>query len=99
MTYLVIGAGPAGLAAIKSLKQAGLPVEAVEKHAGLGGQWLYGAGNSAVYASAHLISSKRTTAFADFPMPDDRSEEHTSELQLTSRNSDAGFRLNKNKQQ
>lgn len=71
MTYLVIGAGPAGLAAIKSLKQAGLPVEAVETHADLGGQWLYGAENSAVYASTHLISSKRTTAFADFPMPDD----------------------------
>jgi cation diffusion facilitator CzcD-associated flavoprotein CzcO len=71
MTYLVIGAGPAGLAAIKSFKQAGLPVEAVERHADLGGQWLYGAESSAVYASTHLISSKKTTAFADFPMPAD----------------------------
>ena len=71
MTYLVIGAGPAGLAAVKSFKQAGLPVEAVERHADLGGQWLYGAASSAVYASTHLISSKKTTAFADFPMPDD----------------------------
>lgn len=71
MTYLVIGAGPAGLAAVKSFKQAGLPVEAVERHADLGGQWLYGAESSAVYASTHLISSKKTTAFADFPMPED----------------------------
>ncbi len=71
MTYLVIGAGPAGLAAVKSFKQAGLPVEAVERHADVGGQWLYGAESSAVYASTHLISSKKTTAFADFPMPDD----------------------------
>lgn len=71
MTYLVIGAGPAGLAAVKSFKQAGLPVEAVERHADLGGQWLYGAESSAVYASTHLISSKTTTAFADFPMPTD----------------------------
>ncbi|WP_300299718.1 NAD(P)-binding domain-containing protein [Ferrovibrio sp.] len=71
MTYLVIGAGPAGLAALKSFKQAGLPVEAVERHAAIGGQWLYGAESSAVYASTHLISSKRTTAFADFPMPED----------------------------
>jgi len=71
MTYLVIGAGPAGLAAVKSLREAGLPVQAVEKNADVGGQWLYGAEGSAVYASTHLISSKRTTAFADFPMPDD----------------------------
>jgi len=71
MTTLVIGAGPAGLAAIKSLKEAGLPVHAVERNADVGGQWLYGAQSSAVYASTHLISSKRTTAYADFPMPED----------------------------
>jgi hypothetical protein len=71
MTWLVIGAGPAGLAALKSFKQAGLPVEGVERHADIGGQWLYGAEASAVYASTHLISSKRTTAFADYPMPED----------------------------
>ncbi len=71
MTYLVIGAGPAGLAAIRSLKEAGLPVEAAERNADVGGQWLYGAQSSAVYASTHLISSKTTTAFADFPMPEE----------------------------
>jgi hypothetical protein len=71
MTYLVIGAGPAGLAAIRSLKDAGLPVEAAERNADVGGQWLYGAQSSAVYASTHLISSKSTTAFADFPMPEE----------------------------
>ena len=71
MTILVIGAGPAGLAAIRSLKDAGLAVEAVEQNADVGGQWLYGAPPSAVYASTHLISSKRTTGFADFPMPED----------------------------
>ncbi len=71
MTTLVIGAGPAGLAAVRSLKEAGLHVRGVEKNADVGGQWLYGAPASAVYASTHLISSKRTTAFADFPMPED----------------------------
>ncbi len=71
MTWLVIGAGPAGLAALKSFREAGLPVEGVERHADIGGQWLYGAEASAVYASTHLISSKRTTAFADYPMPED----------------------------
>jgi cation diffusion facilitator CzcD-associated flavoprotein CzcO len=71
VTYLVIGAGPAGLAAIRSLKNAGLAVEAAERNADVGGQWLYGAQSSGVYASTHLISSKSTTAFADFPMPED----------------------------
>jgi len=71
MTTLVIGAGPAGLAAVKSLKEADLPVKCVEKNADVGGQWLYGAAPSAVYASTHLISSKRTTAYADFPMSED----------------------------
>ncbi|WP_441240575.1 flavin-containing monooxygenase [Tardiphaga sp. 768_D3_N2_1] len=71
MTFLVIGAGPAGLAAIQSLKAVGHAVEAVEQSADVGGQWLYGAAPSAVYASTHLISSKRTTAFSDFPMPED----------------------------
>lgn len=70
MTHLVIGAGPAGLAAIQRMKAAGHTVEAVEQNADVGGQWLYGAAQSAVYASTHLISSKRTTAFADFPMPE-----------------------------
>jgi len=71
MTYLVIGAGPAGLAATRSLRDAGLAVEAAERNADVGGQWLYGAQSSAVYASTHLISSKTTTAFADFPMPEE----------------------------
>jgi cation diffusion facilitator CzcD-associated flavoprotein CzcO len=69
MTYLVIGAGPAGLAAVRSLRDAGIPVEGSERNADVGGQWLYGAPSSAVYDSTHLISSKATTAFVDFPMP------------------------------
>ncbi len=70
MTYLVIGAGPAGLAALRSFTKAGLAVEAIERQGDLGGQWLFGGESSAVYASTHLISSKRTTEFADFPMPE-----------------------------
>lgn len=70
MSYLVIGAGPAGLAALRSLRDAGLAVESAERNADVGGQWLYGAQSSAVYSSTHLISSKATTAFADFPMPE-----------------------------
>jgi cation diffusion facilitator CzcD-associated flavoprotein CzcO len=71
MTYLVIGAGPSGLGTAKVFLKAGLAVEVVERQPDLGGQWLYGGEASGVYASTHLISSKGTTAFADFPMPED----------------------------
>lgn len=70
MTVLVIGAGPAGLAAMRSLQVAGIEVEGAEQNDDVGGQWLYGAPDSAVYASTHLISSKRTTGFAEYPMPE-----------------------------
>ncbi len=71
MTHLIIGAGPAGLAAAKAFKDAGLAFEVVEAQADIGGQWLYGGPASAVYASTHLISSKGTTAFDALAMPDD----------------------------
>ena len=70
MTVLVIGAGPAGLAALRALQAAGIPAEGAEQNDDVGGQWLYGAAPSAVYASTHLISSKRTTGFAEYPMPE-----------------------------
>lgn len=70
MTVLVIGAGPAGLAALRALQAAGIEAEGAEQNEDVGGQWLYGAGPSAVYASTHLISSKRTTGFAEYPMPE-----------------------------
>lgn len=71
MTYLIIGAGPSGLAAARVFKEAGLPFEVAERNLDVGGQWLYGAPSSSIYESTHLISSKGTTAFADYPMPDD----------------------------
>lgn len=65
----VIGAGPAGLAAAKNLRQHGLAVDLIERAPDLGGNWLFGSPGSSVYASTHLISSKRMTQFTDFPMP------------------------------
>ena len=70
LPWLIVGGGPAGLAAMRAFKQAGIAWAAVESHADVGGQWLHNAANSAVYDSTHLISSKGTTAFLDFPMPD-----------------------------
>ena len=68
-TYCVIGAGASGLTAAKNLKQAGIPVEVFERQDQLGGNWYFGSPHSSVYASTHMISSKRLTEFCDFPMP------------------------------
>src|SRR5688572_18887318 len=62
----VIGAGPVGLAVAKALRQHGIPYEQLEANDDLGGNWYHG-----VYETAHIISSKKTTEYADYPMPDD----------------------------
>ena len=68
--YAVIGAGPHGLSALKALLQNGIDADGFEREAEVGGNWNFGAGNSRVYQSTHLISSKPFTQFPDFPMPD-----------------------------
>ncbi len=65
----VIGGGPSGLAALKSLLSAGFDAELLEREDDFGGNWYYGKKCSSVYQSTHLISSKRLTEFTDFPMP------------------------------
>ncbi len=67
----LIGAGPSGLAAARNLQKAGLPFQGFEAHTDVGGLWDIHNPRSTVYHSAHLISSKRTTEFAEFPMGDD----------------------------
>lgn len=69
-TYLVIGAGPAGLATARNLQRYHIPFEGVEGHADVGGLWDIHNPHSTVYESAHLISSKRMTEFKEFPMKD-----------------------------
>ena len=68
--YAVIGAGPHGLSALKALLQNGIDADGFERESEVGGNWNYGAQNSRVYHSTHLISSKPFTQFPDFPMPD-----------------------------
>lgn len=70
VSYAVIGAGPSGLAAARNLQRFGLPWEGYELATGVGGLWDIDAPRSTVYESAHLISSKGTTQFAEFPMAD-----------------------------
>lgn len=67
----IVGAGPAGLAAARHLLAAGFEVELLEREAEPGGVWNYGRPQGRVYWSTHTISSKPTTEFPDFPMPDD----------------------------
>jgi len=69
-SWIVIGAGPHGLSALKALLQMGVPAHGFERDADLGGNWNYHAETSRVYESTHLISTKPFTQFPDFPMPD-----------------------------
>ena len=69
--YVVIGAGPSGLAAVRRLVEQDIPVIGVETHADVGGLWDINSSTSTMYDSAHLISSKSMTQFNDFPMRDE----------------------------
>jgi cation diffusion facilitator CzcD-associated flavoprotein CzcO len=62
--HLVIGAGYAGLGVARALRSCGIEVEVVERNDEVGGNWLNG-----VYDSTHIISSRDTTGYAEFPMP------------------------------
>lgn len=67
-TYAVIGAGPSGLAAARALQKRGIGVDGYEASHDVGGLWDISNPRSTMYESAHLISSRTTTEFADFPM-------------------------------
>lgn len=66
--YAVIGARPSGLAAARALRQRGIEVEGYEASSGVGGLWDIDNPRSTMYESAHLISSRTTTEFTEFPM-------------------------------
>lgn len=72
--YCIVGAGTSGLAVAKNFLQAGIPFDCLEREDDLGGNWNFGKPHSSVYASTHLISSKRLTEYPDFPMPTDYPE-------------------------
>ncbi|MCC7528981.1 MAG: NAD(P)-binding protein [Candidatus Melainabacteria bacterium] len=61
----VIGAGPVGISAARALKKKGIAYDQFEAGSGVGGNWRHG-----VYHTAHIISSRKTTEYPDFPMPD-----------------------------
>lgn len=65
----LIGAGPMGLACAKVLAEQGIAYQGFELHADVGGLWDIEGPRSTMYETAHLISSRTKTEFADFPMP------------------------------
>jgi len=62
----IIGAGPVGLGMARALKARGIAYDQLEADDDVGGNWYHG-----VYETAHIISSRRTTEYADYPMPAD----------------------------
>jgi cation diffusion facilitator CzcD-associated flavoprotein CzcO len=67
-SYAIIGAGPAGLAAARNLAKLKLPFVGFELGPTVGGLWNIDNPRNTMYRSAHLISSKRMTAFKECPM-------------------------------
>lgn len=68
--YAIIGAGPSGLAGARNLSKLGLDFDGFESADEAGGLWNIDNPRSTMYESAHLISSKTTTEFTEFPMPE-----------------------------
>ncbi|HJK89667.1 MAG TPA: NAD(P)-binding domain-containing protein, partial [Polyangiaceae bacterium LLY-WYZ-15_(1-7)] len=70
----VIGAGPSGIAAAKALLDEGYAnLTIVDRGREVGGNWVFDAdsGHSSVFETTHIISSKKFSAYDDFPMPED----------------------------
>jgi cation diffusion facilitator CzcD-associated flavoprotein CzcO/amino acid transporter len=68
--YCIVGAGPSGLIMARALKQEGVPFDCFEKHTDTGGIWDPANEGSPMYESAHFISSKWSSYFMGYPMPD-----------------------------
>lgn len=69
----VIGAGPAGLSALKALKEAGFAPIAFEMGTEVGGLWAINNqnGRGGAYETLHINTSRKAMEFSDFPMRGD----------------------------
>lgn len=67
----IIGAGPSGLAAAKTFKERGIPFICLEREGDIGGLWNGETNTGVVYDTTFLVSSRKFTAFEDYPFPDD----------------------------
>jgi len=62
--FAVIGAGFCGLGVMGAFTRHNIPFDAFEHDDQLGGNWYHG-----VYETVHIISSRKTTEYSDYPMP------------------------------
>ena len=62
--YCIIGGGPAGLASLKAMLDAGYDVDCFEMSDTIGGHWNHD------YDALHLITSRQVTGFPELPMPE-----------------------------
>lgn len=67
----VVGGGPSGLTATKTLLQSGLNVDCYEMSPHIGGHWVLGNpnGRSSAYDSLRTNTTKQMSRFSDFEMP------------------------------
>lgn len=73
MQTAVIGAGSSGLAVLKALLQAGVAAACFERGSRVGGNWVFDNdnGQSRIYRSLRINTSRDRMQFSDFPMPPD----------------------------
>jgi cation diffusion facilitator CzcD-associated flavoprotein CzcO len=76
MRVAVIGAGPSGLAACKTLRESGLDAICLEAGSRVGGQWVIdnSSGTSAAYRSLRTNTNRAMSRFSDFAFPGDYPE-------------------------
>lgn len=68
----IIGAGPAGITALKNVLDEGLEAVAYDRNNEVGGNWLYSEEitHSSVFETTHIISSKTLSQYDDFTFDD-----------------------------
>jgi hypothetical protein len=76
--HLVIGAGFSGLGVAAAFRRAGIAYDQVDADDDLGGNWYHG-----VYETVHIISSRKTTEYTDWPMPADWPDFPSAKQMLT----------------
>jgi cation diffusion facilitator CzcD-associated flavoprotein CzcO len=62
----IVGGGFCGLGIGAAFKRYGIPFDILEATDEIGGNWYHG-----VYGTVHIISSRKTTEYKDWPMPSD----------------------------
>jgi cation diffusion facilitator CzcD-associated flavoprotein CzcO len=76
--HLIVGAGFSGLGVAAAFGRRGIAYDQVEADDDIGGNWYHG-----VYETVHIISSRKTTEFTDWPMPADWPDFPSAEQMLS----------------